>query len=91
MRVKLYATLRALAGDSTLEVPIDDGGTVRELVDEVARRWPALEEHLIVDGAISRRVNVLVDGRNIRWLPDGEKTVLEPGCNVDLFPPAAGG
>jgi len=91
MRVKLYATLRALVGDSTLEVPIAEGSSVRDLVDELIRHWPELEEHLIADGAISRRVNVLVNGRNIRWLPDGEKTVLTGTSTVNLFPPAAGG
>jgi len=91
MQVKLYATLRALVGEPALDVPIADGSTVRDLVDELVRRWPELEEHLIANGVISGRVNVLLNGRNIRWLPDGEKTALTETCTVNLFPPAAGG
>ena len=37
-----------------------------------------------------RRVNVFVEGRNIRWL-EGLATPLEPDQVVDIFPPVAGG
>jgi molybdopterin synthase sulfur carrier subunit len=91
MRVKLYATLRAIVGEPVVELDLPEGATARDLVGELVRRWPDTEAHVLADGRIARKVNVLVDGRNIRWLPDGEKTVLDPGCKVDVFPPAAGG
>jgi len=40
---------------------------VRDLAEELARRWPALREHLFTDeGALSRRAALYVDGRNAR-------------------------
>ena len=49
-------------------------------------------QHLFTEeGALSRRVGVYVDGRNVRWLPDGEATVLDEHDSVALIPPAAGG
>ena len=90
-RAKVYATLRAIVGQPTVEVELSEGATARDLVDALVAQWPDLEPHVLADGAVARKVNVLVDGRNIRWLPDGERTVLGPDAHVDLFPPAAGG
>jgi molybdopterin converting factor small subunit len=36
-------------------------------------------------------VGIYVDGRNVRWLPDGEATPLSADCEVALIPPVAGG
>jgi MoaD family protein len=91
VKVKLYATLRAIAGQPRVELDLPEGATALGLVNELVRRWPDLAEHVLADGGIARKVNVLVNGRNTRWLAEGEKTVLPDACNVDLFPPAAGG
>jgi len=90
MRVVFYATLRAIAGFEA-EVELPEGATVQTLVDDLAERWPALREHLLTeDGDLSRRVNVFVAGRNVRWL-EGAATSLAGVAEVDLFPPVAGG
>ncbi|MFP8876818.1 MAG: ubiquitin-like small modifier protein 1 [Myxococcota bacterium] len=91
MRVSFYATLRPIVGGRSVEVPLDEGATVRELVDALASRWPGLSEQLFdEEGGLSRRVNVFVEGRDILWL-DGVETPLQPGQKVDIFPPVAGG
>ena len=91
MRVSFYATLRPIVGDRSVEIPLAEGATVRELVDALASRWPELSEQLFdEEGGLSRRVNVFVEGRDIRWL-DGVETPLLPGQKVDIFPPVAGG
>jgi len=91
MKVSFYATLRPIVGDRSVELSLAEGATVDGLVAELARRWPALGEHLFDDeGGLSRRVNIFVDGRNVRWL-DGLATRLEPDQVVDVFPPVAGG
>ena len=91
MLVHFYATLRPIVGERQVEHPEGDGGTVIELVRGLVRRWPDLEEHMLTeDGHLSRRVNVFLEGRNVRWL-DGEDTVLTADARVDIFPPAAGG
>ena len=91
MNVGFYATLRPIVGGRTVDVPIPDGARVGDLVDHLAKRWPALSEHLFEpDGSLSRRVNIFVEGRNIRWL-DGLETAVLSHQKVDIFPPVAGG
>ena len=91
MRVSFYATLRPIVGERTVELALPDGISVQDLVEELARRWPALREHLFDEGGgLSRRVNLLVGGRNVRWL-DGLETRLRTDQVIDVFPPVAGG
>ena len=92
MEVGFYATLRPIVGGRTVEVALSEGATVKQLLDALAHRWPALREQLFdEDGSLSRRVNVFVDGRNVRWLPGRLATALGPEQQVDVFPPVAGG
>ncbi|MAJ59212.1 MAG: hypothetical protein CBC48_03815 [bacterium TMED88] len=92
MQVKLYATLRALAGVTTLELPLADGATVRQLAECLAEHCPALAAQIFEpSGELSRRVHFMVDGRNSRWLPQGSETPLHSRQTLDVFPPAAGG
>lgn len=92
MQVSLYATLRPIVGAPTVEVHVADDATVLELAHELVRRWPDLRAHVLTDeGALSRGVNVYVDGRGSRWLPHGNDTVLTGVDRVDVFPPVAGG
>ena len=92
MRVSFFATVRQIVGGRDFDVPLPVGATVRDLAEELARRWPELREHLFTDeGALSRSAALYVDGRNVRWLPDGEATRLSENQSVALIPPAAGG
>ena len=92
MQVSFFATLRPIVGGRDFDVPLPAGATVRDLAEELARRWPELREYLFTDeGGLSRRVAIYVDGRNAHWLPDADATVLEEGQSVALIPPAAGG
>lgn len=91
MRVRVYATLRPIVGGRDIDVPVEPGATVRDLVVRMVRRWPELAELLLDDGQVSRRVHVFVDGRSARHLPDGADTVLEEGQEVDVAPAVAGG
>ena len=92
MRVSFFASLREIVGGRDIDVSLPEGVTVRDLAEELARRWPELREHLFTDeGALSRRAAIYVDGRNVRWLPDVEATRLSEGQRVAVIPPAAGG
>ena len=92
MQVSFFAAMRQIAGGRDFDVSLPAGATVRDLADELARRWPALRERLFTDeGANSRRVAIYVDGRNVRWLPDAESTRLTENHRIALIPPAAGG
>jgi len=92
VRIGFYATLRALVGEKSIELPLPGGATVRDLAHALTERYPALAEHVFDEqGELSRRVHFMLDGRNARWLPDGADTVIEPGQRVDVFPRAARG
>ena len=92
MQVSFFATLRQIVGGRDFDVSLPEGATVRDLAEELARRWPGLGEHFFTEeGALSRRVTIYVDGRDVRWLPDAEATALSEHNRVALIPPAAGG
>jgi molybdopterin synthase sulfur carrier subunit len=92
MRVHFYATLRAIVGQKTIEVDLLPGARAIDLARTIARRWPELADRVIDEhGELSRQVHLMVDGRNVRWLPDGSATVLRKDAMIDVFPPTAGG
>ncbi len=82
--VRLYASLRKLAG--TKELPIS-GGTVGSVVAELARQLPPLGPALLEDGKLRRHLIVTVNGQN---LTDPETPVTEQDI-IAIFPPLAGG
>jgi len=92
VQVSFFASLREIVGGRAFDVALPEGATVADLARELARRWPGLGEHLFTDGgALSRRVSIYVDGRDVRWLPDAEATVLTEDHSIAVIPPAAGG
>lgn len=91
MKATFYATLRPIVGARSVEIELPAGASVQTLIEALAERWPALREHLFTEeGGLSRRVNVFVAGRNVRWL-EGAATPLDGAAEVDFFPPVAGG
>lgn len=90
MEVRFYATLRPLVGGRS--VVIDDAcDTVGAALDALVTRFPDLRERLLADdGAVRPFVAVMVNGRDIRHL-QALDTPLPPGCELDIFPPVAGG
>jgi len=91
MRVRVYATLRPIVGGSRVDLPVAPGATVADVVACMIERWPELEALLLDEGSLSRRAHVFLDGRSARHLPDGEKTVIREGQEIDISPAVAGG
>ena len=90
IEVRVYATLRPLVGGRSVVL---DGAfaTVGDVLDALVARFPDLRERLLDDdGAVRRFVAVMVNGRDIRHL-GGRDTPLPAGCELDVFPPVAGG
>jgi molybdopterin converting factor small subunit len=67
-----------------------EGGTVREVLDHLMDRFPALRAQLVEDDDIARFVNVYVEGEDVRTL-DGMDTPVQSGATVILLPAMAGG
>ena len=66
------------------------GGTVRELLDDLADRFPALRAQIFEDGDVAPFVNVYLGGEDVRML-DGPDTPVREGDSVILLPAMAGG
>ena len=66
------------------------GGTVRELLDDLTARFPALRGQLIEDESLAPFVNVYVEGEDVRT-KDGLETAVEESATVTLLPAMAGG
>ncbi len=92
VRVRFYATFRPIVGGKHADVVVAEEASVGDLLDAILERWPELREHLVhPDGSLSKRANLFVDGRAVRFLPDGLETPLDPGQEIDCFPAVAGG
>jgi sulfur-carrier protein len=80
-KVRIPPTLREQTGGQRELVA--EGETVRDLLDDLASRFPALEQQLPF-------ANVYVEGEDVRTL-DGLDTEVKQGSTVILLPAMAGG
>jgi molybdopterin converting factor small subunit len=87
-RVRIPPMLRGEVGGAR-EVPAE-GGTVRELLDDLMSRFPSLRSQLVDGSEIAPFVNVYVEGEDVRTL-DGLDTSVDQGSTVILLPAMAGG
>jgi len=87
-RVRIPPTLRGeTQGQREVEAR---GGTVRELLDDLMGRFPALRSQLLEDDDLAPFVNVYVEGEDVRT-KDGLETSVDDGSTVILLPAMAGG
>jgi sulfur-carrier protein len=86
--VRVPPVLRAEAG-GVRELNAS-GSTVRELLEDLASRIPALGSRVYGDGEIRPFVNVYVDGEDVRTR-NGLETAVRDSSTVILLPAMAGG
>ena len=67
-----------------------DGENVRELLDDLTSRFPALRERILREDEVAPFVNVYVDGEDVRTR-GGMDTPVEEASTVILLPAMAGG
>jgi sulfur-carrier protein len=86
--VRIPPTLRdETGGQAALQVR---GETVRDLLEDLTGRFPALRERIYAGGDIAQFVNVYVEGEDVRTR-EGLDTAVEDGSTVILLPAMAGG
>ena len=86
--VRIPPMLRAETGGAR-EVQTD-GESVREIIDDLVDRYPALGSQLLENGDLAPFVNVYVEGEDVRTL-DGLDTAVDERATVILLPAMAGG
>ena len=82
--VKLFASLRKDAGIKETSLP---GKSVRPLISELVRQYPALAEKLLENGQIRPHVIITVNGHPTT---DMDAPITEQDL-IAIFPPIAGG
>ena len=92
VKVNLYATLRQMAGNKTVEIDVAEAATLRQLIASLAAHYPALRARLLDEnGEVQQHVHVFVNGRDMAFLPSKIDTVIKPDDAVNIFPPVGGG
>ena len=92
MKINIYATLRQIVGQKTVEYGIDYPVTVRGLIDEIVQIYPGLRRELIDEnGEIYQHVHVLVNGRDAPYLENAYETQVMQDDTVNIFPAVGGG
>jgi len=87
-QVRIPPTLREQTGGER-ELAAE-GDTVRDVLDDLMGRFPALRKQLVEDGDLAPFVNVYVEGEDVRTL-DGLETEVKARSTVILLPAMAGG
>jgi cysteine synthase B len=86
--VRIPPTLRNEVGGAR---QVDaEGETVRELLGDLAGRYPSLGSQILEDGGLAPFVNVYLGGEDVRTL-DGLDTAVADGQTLILLPAMAGG
>lgn len=86
--VRIPTPLRSLTqGQAEVQ---GEGGSVRELIENLEARYQGLKERLCEGQDIRRFINVYVNEEDIRFL-QGTATPLKAGDQVSIVPAIAGG
>jgi molybdopterin synthase sulfur carrier subunit len=87
--VRIPTPLRRVT-DGAAEVEAQ-GSSIRELIEDLERRYPGMRERLCDDaGEVRRFVNIFVGDEDIRFL-SGIETPLQDGTQISIVPAVAGG
>jgi sulfur-carrier protein len=86
--VRIPTPLRTLtAGKDEVEAR---GTTVREVIDDLERKYPGMKDRLCDDKGVRRFVNIYQNEEDIRFL-DALDTAVKDGDSISIVPAIAGG
>lgn len=91
VKAKFFALIRELAGTKEVEVEVEGGMRVIDLLRELANTLPPkFREYVFEGNEVSRFLIILINGRGISEMR-GLETELKDGDEVALLPPVSGG
>ena len=92
MKVNFYATYRPIVGGKTIDLDVDHGITVQQLVEAIVARFPAMRREMLDEkGELYSHVHIFVNGRDASYLEKGMETVIQAEDTLNIFPPVGGG
>jgi sulfur-carrier protein len=88
VKVRIPTPLRTLtAGKDEVEAK---GATVREIIEDLERKYPGMKDRLCDDKGVRRFVNIYQNEEDIRFL-DSLETAVKEGDSISIVPAIAGG
>jgi sulfur-carrier protein len=66
------------------------GTTVKDLLDNLGKKYPGIVSRLFENGQIRRFVNIYINDEDIRYL-DNLQTAVKDGDELSIIPAVAGG
>jgi len=92
VEIRLFANLREIAGQKSVQEALPEGSTVEDAIRKLAEKHGKDFQSKILDeaGHPRKMFSILVNGQMITNL-DGPLTKLKDGDVIAIFPPVAGG
>ncbi len=90
LRVSYFGPLRAKAGVKSEGLEIEGSSTLGDLLGPLCRKRGIHAEVFGESETSPTSVNILLNGRNVRFLK-GMETPLGDGDRISIFPPTGGG
>jgi len=92
MIVNYYASLRQVVGSRQVDFVLPQGSTVRQLVEEMVKRFPGLKNEMLdSQGSLYGHIHIFINGRDSTFLEGSLDSILEPDDTISIFPPVGGG
>lgn len=87
IKVRFFANFREFTKTSELEI---EGDTVRDILEKICSRFPAIKKILFKDGKLQPYVNVFLNGDSVLE-SGGLDRSLKTNDEIAIFPPVSGG
>lgn len=91
MNINFYATLRLITGKKTINLDLPNGITIRQMLEECFKLFPALRKELMNGDELHGHVHVFVNGRDAPYLEKILETPISNTDKLDIFPAVGGG
>jgi len=90
MSIRVHIPTPMRQHTENLAVVEAQGSTVKDLLDNLGKKYPAVMERLFDKGQVRRFVNVYLNDEDIRYL-DNLQTAIKDGDEISIIPAVAGG
>ncbi len=92
IHLHFFATYRELVGFRNLTLDVNERCDVQTVTELFLEAYPHMRQHWLDQaGNWMPHVFVILNKLDVNSLPDGCKTILQPGDELDFLPPVGGG